>query len=58
MIKHEYAPDTSAVDRTDGPPVACVVCGMPKRNRVHKDAPRDEFSARKIGEGETNVDTE
>lgn len=56
MITHPYSPDSSAVDRTDGEPVACVVCGLPLANRVHQvDEERVEqvalVDARKLGEG-------
>lgn len=56
MIKHEYAPDTTTADRTDGPPVECVVCGLPMANRVHEvdgemAAHVSLVDARKLGEG-------
>lgn len=46
--RHEYSPDHTAVDRRGGVP-ACVICGMPKRNRVHHDVPADD-SARITGD--------
>jgi len=49
-VKHHYAPDSRATDRTDGDAVACVVCGLPAVNRVHKDVPVDEVSPRVMGE--------
>lgn len=47
MNRHDYSPDSSAVDRAEGEPVGCVLCGMPRGNlRVHFDALRDDESRR------------
>ena len=50
-MNHEYSPDHTTAG-PDGKPVACVVCGLPKPNRVHRDVPVDVLSHRILGEGE------
>ena len=48
LRRHDFSPDSTAVDRPGGKP-ACVLCGLPEVNRVHADPPVDE-SARIVGE--------
>jgi len=51
MRKHGFAADTT------GPPdhkgqFSCLLCPLPRDNRIHRDVPRDEVSDRINGERE------
>ena len=48
---HEFAPDSSATDRPGGKPRQCVLCDLPRENKIHRDVP-DDVSARITGDKE------
>lgn len=50
-MSHEYSPDHTTAG-PDGKPVACVVCGLPRPNRIHRDVPVDTVSERIMGEAD------
>jgi len=50
-VKHDYSPDHTTA-APDMEPVACVVCGLPRPNRVHRDVPVDTVSERIMGEAD------
>ncbi len=51
MRKHLFAADTTGPPDQQGN-FGCLICPLPRRNRIHTDVPRDEVSDRINGERE------